>query len=530
MADDEASDHDATFASRPAEGVQIFGAQPAGDPRVVRWPDDGPSWSSDPSLADDDDDATPAGDRADAGEATMALPVFDDEPEPGVPDAGASGEARAAELPHWSEPPTGVVPAIFDQDDAEERDDWGVLSGGQARFRSDAGDWDSQDFAEELAAASGDDDLLPRGAIGERQPDPNDSDEQFAAAVAQRRRGGEREIETSRRSRSQADDASGETARTGSSARPPRVPRAPRTPRAPQPGVSGRARAAGPRAATNGDPFGELDAAGRNLPVAVTTAALLAVAAIVCFVAGPAYTVVLAGAIIGAAAAELVGTLHRKNLRTAPQVVIAGSFFAPLAAYSHGAFGLVLVTVLVTITTLLWFLVEAGPGRPVIGIAVTLLAFGWVGGLGGFAGLLLHHVDGVQWFLAALLPTVTYDVFGYFIGQQFGRTPVAPRVSPHKTLEGTLGGLVTALLIPAAILVWKHAPFTEHSSWAVFVCLLAGVAAFLGDLCESLIKRDLGIKDFSATLPGHGGILDRFDGLLFTMPVVYLLSVYFISS
>lgn len=457
----------------------------------------------------------------------MALPVFDDDPEPVAP---GPGEGRA-ELPHWSEPPTGVVPAIFDQDDAEARDDWGAMTGNQARFRSDSGDWDAQDFAEELAAASGEDDLLPGGAIGEREPDPNDSDEQFAAAVAQRRRSGEREIETPRRSRAETDDASADPARAAAvPVRAPRTPRAPRAPRAPRSGVPGRARPGAARSATSPDPFGELDAGGRNLPVAVTTAVLLAVAAIVCFIAGPAYTVVLAGAIIGAAAAELVGTLHRKNLRTAPQVVIAGAFFAPIAGYSHGAFGLVMVTVLVTITTLLWFLVEAGPGRPVIGIAVTLLAFGWVGGLGGFAGLLLHNVNGVQWFLAALLPTVSYDVFGYFVGQQFGRTPVAPRVSPHKTLEGTLGGLVAALLIPAAILVWKHAPFTDHSSWAVFACLLAGVAAFLGDLCESLIKRDLGIKDFSATLPGHGGILDRFDGLLFAMPVVYLLSVYFISS
>lgn len=529
MADDEVADHDTTLAGRPRDGVQIFGAQPAGDPRVVRWADDGPSWSTEPNEPAGLDegatpDSSPSERGSDEGEPTMALPVFDDDPE--VPAAGASGESRGTELPHWSEPPTGVVPAIFDQDDADDRDEWGSMASGQARYRSDTGDWDAQDFAEDLAAVSGDDDLLPGSAIGEREPDPNDSDEQFAAAVAQRRRGGTREIETPRRSAADHESEAVEP-RPG---RTPRAPREPRAPRAARPGVAGRGRPSVPRAAASPDPFGDLDAGGRNLPVALTTAGLLSVAAIVCFIAGPAYTVVLAGAIIGAAAAELVGTLHRKNLRTANQVVIAGAFFAPLAGYSHGAFGVVVVSVLVTITTLLWYLIEAGPGRPVIGIAVTLLAYGWVGGLGGFAGLLLHNPDGVQWFLAALLPTVSYDVFGYFVGQQFGRTPIAPRVSPNKTLEGTLGGLVAALLISAAILVWKHEPFTLNSSWAVFACLLAGVAAFLGDLCESLIKRDLGIKDFSATLPGHGGILDRFDGLLFAMPVVYLLSIYFLSS
>jgi phosphatidate cytidylyltransferase len=159
---------------------------------------------------------------------------------------------------------------------------------------------------------------------------------------------------------------------------------------------------------------------------------------------------------------------------------------------------------------------------------MTLFAFAWVGGLGGFAGLLLNANDGVEWLLAALLPTIAYDVFGFFVGQQFGKSPIAPRISPNKTIEGTAVGVLASVVIGAAIIV-RLDPFESHASWAVLVGLGAGLAALFGDLCESMIKRDLGIKDFSGSLPGHGGVLDRFDGLLFAMPVVFFLMIHFPS-
>jgi phosphatidate cytidylyltransferase len=257
------------------------------------------------------------------------------------------------------------------------------------------------------------------------------------------------------------------------------------------------------------------------------TAALLGGVAMLCFWAGPGPTALLAAAILGAAASELVATLQKKNLRTANLVVIVGAAGMPLATWSKGTYGFIVVVGLVLVTTMLWFLFEAGPGRPLIGAAMTLLAFGWVGGLGGFAGLLLHADNGVAWLLAALLPTIAYDVFGFFIGQQWGKSPIAPRISPNKTIEGTSGGVLASVVIGATLLA-RIEPFEGNERWAVLIGLAVGLAAVIGDLCESMIKRDLAIKDFSGTLPGHGGILDRFDGLLFALPVVYFLMIHFL--
>jgi phosphatidate cytidylyltransferase len=388
------------------------------------------------------------------------------------------------------------MPAVFDQDEAPgeasasgdpgDDADWSVITGSPPRFRSGDGDWDDDGFADELAEAAAADPEMQGGALGERESDPTESDEEFAAAAAQKR-SGSRDIDTPRRAPNPA--------------RP--VVRKP----------------------TGTDPASP---SGRDLPVALATAGLLAAVAVACFVAGEGLTALLAAAILGAAGAELVSTLRRKNLATAHLVVIVGSAAMPLAAWWRGPLGVAVVSGLVVMTTLLWFLFEAGPGRPLIGSAMTLFAFAWIGGLGAFVGLLLDQEQGVEWLLAALIPTICYDVFGYFCGQQFGRTPLAPKVSPNKTLEGTVGGVLLAIGITAAALNFLQ-PFDGHSSWMVFIGLLAAIGAFFGDLCQSMIKRDLGIKDFSATLPGHGGILDRFDGLLFALPTVYFLMLHFVT-
>lgn len=470
--DDDERDPAGGPAAAPSDGVRILGAEPAtGAGRAVHWSDEGPSWSAtdepvEAQIADLDEETS-----------AMALPVI---------DSAEDATDEAPELPHWSEPPTGAMPAIFDQDGRGEGDDWSTLSDPQSRFRSGDRDWEGGDFAEQLAEATADDPELQGGALGEPEAD---SDEEFAAAVAQRR-SGRREVQAPRRA-------------------------AP----APSAGTTPKPSASRP------DLFGDA-AGGRNVPVALLTAGFLGLVAIVCFLAGEGFTALLAAAILGAAATELVGTLHRKNLRTAHLVVIAGSVAAPLAAWSEGVYGFVVVVGLVVVTTMLWFLFEAGPGRPLIGSAMTLFAFAWVGGLGGFAGLLLNANDGVEWLLAALLPTIAYDVFGFFVGQQFGKSPIAPRISPNKTIEGTAVGVLASVVIGAAVIVLLD-PFESHASWAVLVGLGAGIAALFGDLCESMIKRDLGIKDFSGSLPGHGGVLDRFDGLLFAMPVVFFLMIHF---
>ena len=185
---------------------------------------------------------------------------------------------------------------------------------------------------------------------------------------------------------------------------------------------------------------------------------------------------------------------------------------------------LVLCVSMVVIVSMLWFLWEITPGRPLPSVASTVLVFAYVGGLGGFAGLILASNHGVGIILGVALCVIAYDVLGFFVGSQFGHTAVAPRISPNKTVEGTVAGMIASVVIGAAV-VGQFSPWNTGKGFVLGVLVAGG--AFVGDLCESMLKRDLGLKDFGSLLPGHGGVLDRFDALLFCLPIAYYLALQF---
>ncbi len=118
---------------------------------------------------------------------------------------------------------------------------------------------------------------------------------------------------------------------------------------------------------------------------------------------------------------------------------------------------------------------------------------------------------------------MTHDIGGYFIGRQFGRTPLS-EASPNKTQEGFGGGLVVSV-VATTIIVSFISPIGDSFFETVVFALLCAIAAPVGDLSESFVKRDLGIKDMGSVLPGHGGVLDRFDSMLFVLPVAYLVTI-----
>jgi phosphatidate cytidylyltransferase len=122
-----------------------------------------------------------------------------------------------------------------------------------------------------------------------------------------------------------------------------------------------------------------------------------------------------------------------------------------------------------------------------------------------------------------VLGTVGYDVGGLFVGKNAGRQPLSA-ASPNKTVEGLVGGCVIGFAVVVALSsIVGLGPIDSFAEGAL-VGLAVAMAAPLGDLCQSLVKRDLGVKDMGSILPGHGGLLDRFDGLLFALPTVYLLA------
>ena len=261
----------------------------------------------------------------------------------------------------------------------------------------------------------------------------------------------------------------------------------------------------------------------RDLPTAIMTALAVAVVAIICFTRGELTTAVLASIIVGVATLEFASSLHRRGLRPATLVTFVAALLMPLAAYTYGTQAYPVFFGMVVIVSMLWFLLEITPGRPLPSVASTLLVFAYVGGLGGFAGLILSSNKGVGIILGVALCVIAYDVFGFFVGSQFGRNPIAPKVSPNKTIEGTVAGMVGSLII-GWLVVGQFSPWNMKQG--LLLGLLVAVGAFLGDLCESMLKRDLNLKDFGALLPGHGGVLDRFDSLLFCLPIAYYLALH----
>ena len=156
-----------------------------------------------------------------------------------------------------------------------------------------------------------------------------------------------------------------------------------------------------------------------------------------------------------------------------------------------------------------------------------VVAFGvfYVAWLLGHLILLRRLDDGIYLIFFLFLVTWANDTAAYYLGTLWGRHPMAPRLSPRKTWEGVVGGLLGSVAAAFACRVW----FLESLSAAdaLLIGLLVGIAAPLGDLCESVLKRSAGVKDSGVLIPGHGGILDRVDSLIFTTPVFYyyLLSV-----
>ncbi|HEX6918064.1 MAG TPA: phosphatidate cytidylyltransferase, partial [Phycicoccus sp.] len=147
--------------------------------------------------------------------------------------------------------------------------------------------------------------------------------------------------------------------------------------------------------------------------------------------------------------------------------------------------------------------------------------------LGGFASLMLAEPDGRQRIIVFILVTVFSDIGGYAVGVALGKHPMAPSLSPKKSWEGFAGSVAACAAVGSAAL-----PLILGGSWWAGALLgaVAAVAATLGDLVESSLKRDLGIKDMGTLLPGHGGLMDRLDSLVVVAPVAWALLLWFVPA
>jgi phosphatidate cytidylyltransferase len=189
----------------------------------------------------------------------------------------------------------------------------------------------------------------------------------------------------------------------------------------------------------------------------------------------------------------------------------------PVALVVSPASSIPVVTLFLMLTLLAAIRLTAGSKFDYWSLAVALALYtGW---LGSYFGLIRFGTNGREWMLFLLLATFASDTGAYAVGRLVGRHPLAPRVSPSKTIEGAFGGLAGSALV--AILTGSVFRLST-SPWRLLALGVAvSVAAQLGDLAESALKRRLDIKDAGVLVPGHGGLLDRLDSLLFTGAVVY---------
>jgi phosphatidate cytidylyltransferase len=251
----------------------------------------------------------------------------------------------------------------------------------------------------------------------------------------------------------------------------------------------------------------------------------LIVILVIAYAIGPIALIIFSALVIVAAAAEAYGMLQRAGFRPATLLGLVGTLGIVFGGYWRGIEALPVVLVLVFAGSMMWYVLRIVEARPLANVAVTVMTFVWVAVLGSFSGVMLREAHGRGLFLGAILVAVAADICAFAVGRQIGNRPMAASISPNKTVEGFLGGLVGALILGAIVGKWV-------TPWAgmrhgLVLGLVVGLIAPAGDLFESMIKRDLGVKDSGTVLPGHGGLLDRFDSVLLALPAAFFVASAF---
>lgn len=272
------------------------------------------------------------------------------------------------------------------------------------------------------------------------------------------------------------------------------------------------------------EPSADTSRAGRDLPVAIAVGVGLGAAIIVSLaVYPPAFLAIVLAAVL-ISVWELVRALRTVRVRPPLVPLMLGSAVMIALTWRSGAGGLAVTTMLTVLAALVWRLSD-GPVGYFRDASTAVLITVYLPLLACFAVLLLRPDDGATRIVAFIVTVVCSDVGGYAAGVMFGKHPMAPTVSPKKSWEG-LGGSVLASAIAGILIVG----LALDGSWWQGVLFGAAIAvtATLGDLGESVVKRDLGIKDMGNLLPGHGGLMDRMDSLLPSAAVAYLLLTPFV--
>jgi phosphatidate cytidylyltransferase len=315
---------------------------------------------------------------------------------------------------------------------------------------------------------------------------------------------------------------------TGEQRRPTTGERSPRRPVGARPAQVRRARPERSDSGTQPRTVGS----DRNLGSAVVVGLVLAALFVATTFAGPAAVMALVVVVLGLAALEFF-TQAAKHTGGAPLVTgVVACVAAPLAAYYMSHTAIAMVVAFAFIAGAVTVVGSNGDhSRAIESLGVLMLGVAYIGLLGGYAAMVLRLSTlssalpniGTDTLLIAVLGIAANDIGAYFVGSAIGRTKLRESISPNKTLEGVVGGTIATLVV-VVVIGMQSETWDSLTEWLILGVALS-IAAPIGDLLESVLKRSLGVKDFGTLLKGHGGVLDRFDGVLISLPVVYFLSV-----
>lgn len=432
------------------------------------------------------------------------------------PESASGGSERlsldedgSGAMQHWTENATGEVPAIapaaIEPDPTDDLDVWST-------FTSDAPVWKEGDPVD---APSGVVPMAPADPTGEISWE--DAPVEPVAATVDV---GTEAVDQATALHDVVTPAPREPARITIGTDPSGMPRRPEPPR--RGGMQGQR----PPSAGGPPPEGK-----RNLPVAVATGLGLAAVFIGAAMWRPLGAILFVCVVLGLAAIEYFSKVTEKGYRPAVAAGVAACVAAPAVAYWVGEQGIPLVLAFAFFAGALGFIgsdsIEVGP---MPNMAITTLGVVWIGVLGSFAALIIRYSNffgglsiGTDTLVLLAIGVVANDVGAYFVGSAFGRTPLRSWISPNKSVEGFLGGTILTLVVMLLVGMQEASDTWSDISHLLMLGIVISIFAPLGDLTESMFKRNLDVKDFGSLVKGHGGVLDRFDGFLFALPAVYYL-------
>jgi phosphatidate cytidylyltransferase len=270
------------------------------------------------------------------------------------------------------------------------------------------------------------------------------------------------------------------------------------------------------------------NAGERDVPAAFLTGVVLAGVALGALLIGEAVFAVIAIAVVLMAQGELFGVMVKHHRQPATAIGLLSGLLMMGGAYFHGESAVLAMFALGVMATFLWFM--AGPAAhrkdTIENIGLTLLNVAWIPLLASYLLTMLDLEHGTQLVIAVIGLTFVFDTAaflgGSIMGGQFFQRPLAPTVSPKKSIEGLVIATLATMVVSVALVTSFVEPFENMKIESLVLAIVVAAAATLGDLAESLVKRDLAIKDMGTVLPGHGGVLDRIDSLLYVAPAAFL--------